>query len=178
VEDLDSCTRMGAQARHFSIPDCIYRRSGADNAALYASEAEIFGPVHPEESWLVSSLSTELAMGLPEQAILVSPLSLGGHADHRLTRQAAELLNLPLYYYADYPYAEAWDADLSGLIPDGWELDVHPVSAQGLSAWCAAVAAHRSQISTFWAELEGMQSSIREYYSRFGGVRLWRQRLP
>ena len=176
AEDLQSCAQMGAWARHFPIPDCIYRRLETDGTAPYASEAEIFGPLHLGEAALVESLSAELARGLTEQPVLICPLSLGGHVDHRLTRLAAERLDRSLWFYADYPYAEASAADLSGLIPEGWEMFVYPISAEGLSAWFRCVAAHRSQISTFWPDLDSMEASIQAYCRRHGGVRLWRER--
>lgn len=176
AEDLQSCAQMGAWARHFPIPDCIYRRLETDGTAPYASEAEIFGPLHLGEADLVESLSAELAKGLTEQPVLICPLSLGGHVDHRLTRLAAERLDRSLWFYADYPYAEASAADLSGLIPEGWEMFVYPISAEGLAAWFRCVAAHRSQISTFWPDLDSMEASIQAYCRRHRGVRLWRER--
>jgi hypothetical protein len=111
---------------------------------------------------------------LPSQASLVCPLTLGGHVDHRLTRAAAELLGRPLWYYADYPYVLGHPVETSGSLPQHVELGVYQLSADGLAAWGRSVAAHTSQISTFWSTLESMQYELQHYYDMHGGLRLWR----
>lgn len=173
-EDIEACRRLGAGFRHYPIPDCIYRRVGPGAIAAYASEGAIFGPLHPAESELVDDLAAELRRSLTPQMELVCPLALGGHVDHRLTRLAAERLERPLWFYADYPYAAQTGDSLASVLPGGCEMTVFPVSGQALHAWCDAVAAHRSQISTFWPDLAAMRASIERYCSLYGGIRLWR----
>lgn len=178
-EDAASCTVLGARFYHFPFPDCIYRRSPLSGEALYASEAAIFGPLHSDETGLVEDLARHLARKLHTQYELVQlklvcPLALGGHVDHRLVRAAAELLDCPLWYYADYPYVVENADDIPGKLPDGWELEGFPISAAGMHAWVESVAAHRSQIDTFWPDIDAMEDAIREYARSYGGVRLWR----
>ncbi len=152
------------------MPDCIYRRSPVTGEHLYASEDALWSPVHPDEAPLVDKIAATLKRELPPGARLVIPLGLGGHVDHRLTRAAAERLGVPLLYYADYPYVLQPDqrARLAGL-----PFRVLPVSPAGLAAWEAAVAAHKSQISTFWGSLAEMREAIRAYSRQMGGVRLY-----
>lgn len=172
-EDRISSRLMGANPRHFSIPDAIYRRSSIDGRFVYASEQELFAELHPHEADLVQKLRTELDSALPTECELVCPLALGGHVDHRLVRSAVQCLNRQLWYYADYPY-------LLDLVQDqvkmyaGLSLQVFPISADGLDIWVDAVAAHASQLSTFWPGFEEMRSAIRSYWSQFEGLRLWR----
>jgi LmbE family N-acetylglucosaminyl deacetylase len=172
-EDQASCATLMARPGYFPIPDCIYRRSEVDGAALYASEGAIMGPVHPLEAPLVEQLSRELERRLPKEAEIVAPMALGGHVDHRLVRQAAQELVRPLWYYADVPYALSRAEELKKLDESGWKATTYPVSEAGLAAWQAAVAAHASQISTFWPDLESMRAAIRSYCEKSGGVRLW-----
>ena len=172
-EDQTSCAVMGANPGYFPIPDCIYRRSEVDGAALYASESAIMGPVLPLEAPLVEQLCRELERRLPKDAEIVAPLALGGHVDHRLARQAAQGLERPLWYYADVPYVLSRAEELEKLVDSGWKDAIIPVSEAGLAAWQAAVAAHASQISTFWPDLESMRAAIRSYCEKSGGVRLW-----
>jgi LmbE family N-acetylglucosaminyl deacetylase len=177
-EDLISCSRLGADCHHFPIPDCIYRCSAIDGQALYASEEAIFGSLHPDESSLVGEIADLLAQKLHEcgktdTVRLVCPLALGGHVDHRLARAAADLLGQPLWYYADYPYVIEKAADIPSLLPWGYHLYIYHLSSAGLEAWMAAVAAHRSQISTFWADMTAMEAAIWAYARNNGGVRLW-----
>ena len=55
----------------------------------------------------------------------------------------------------------------------GFDAKIFPVSAAGLDVWKDAVAAHTSQISTFWSDLDQMRSAIQNYWQQFEGVRLW-----
>jgi LmbE family N-acetylglucosaminyl deacetylase len=174
AEDLASCAHMGVAARHFSIPDCIYRRHPADDSALYASEESIFGELHPSENDLVELLSAELRRSLPVSVSLVCPLTLGGHVDHRLTRAAAEKLQRPLWFYADYPYVLRDWQENDGRVA-GMEKVLFPISESSLKVWGDAIGAHTSQVFTFWPDLETMSVAIREYALRMGGVPLWRR---
>ncbi len=94
--------------------------------------------------------------------------------DHLLTRAAAEKLGIPLWYYADYPYVERIDAK-DKMLFEGLESTLHPISEAGLRAWQEAVAAHASQISTFWLNEETMKEAIQKYLHRLGGIPLWRR---
>lgn len=186
AEDIESCARMGASWRHFSVPDCIYRRGEKDGEPLYASEESLFNRLHSSEANLVHKLSAELAQSLrrlapnPERNVaaerdikLVCPLTLGGHVDHRLARAALESLGQSLWYYADYPYVLDHAGELTHLQGLGWEAVVFPISERGLKAWEQAVAAHASQISTFWPDLDSMKAALRDYLQQVG-ITLWR----
>ena len=173
AEDRLACQRLGATPRYFNLPDCIYRRSPENGESLYNSELEIFGEIHPAEAGLVASLAQELAQAIPRGAKLVSPLTVGGHADHRLVRAAAERLELPTYYYADYPYVQ-WLRGIPAELVSGMEPSVFPISEAGLVSWVESVAAYSSQISTFWFRLEDMEAEIRQYCQKDSGVQLWR----
>lgn len=182
AEDIAACQRLGAAHRHFDVPDCIYRRAGQAGSAaesgdfLYASEESLFDRLHPAEEPLIQALADELALALPAEAQPVCPLTLGNHVDHQLTRAAAERLGRPLWYYADYPYASKHNPQLEQLRQQGWQTTRFPVSPGGLRAWQEAIAAHQSQISTFWPDLETMQAAIQEYCDQSGGgVNLWQR---
>ncbi len=170
AEDIESCTRLGAAYRHFDVPDCIYRRSPLTGLPLYDSEESLWTPVHPHEQGLVQQISASLRAGFPAGARLVCPLTLGDHVDHRLTRAAAERMGAPLWFYADYPYVlktglPAAQAQLQSTYT--------PLSPEALIAWQESIAAHRSQISTFWASLDEMEAAIAAYHHQMGGVCLW-----
>lgn len=188
-EDIESCTRMGASWRHFSVPDCVYRRGKEGGAPLYASEETIFGPLQTYESHLVRSLSVEIAEsiqgqdrehpgkdGLPRLE-LVCPLALGGHVDHRLVRAAIERTGYPVWYYADYPYVREHAGTLTRLKQQGWKAVFFPITENGLAAWELAIAAHASQISTFWPDLPTMKAAISAYLQPEGGIFLWKPPL-
>jgi len=173
-EDLVSCRIMGAAAHHMPVPDCIYRRGGVANLPLYASEESLTGPLHPEEDRLVDDLAAMLAKSIPSEAQVVSPLALGNHVDHNLTRKAAENLGIRLWYYADYPYVLKNTQIIARLEQEGWGNQFFPISAQGVDIWLEAIAAHASQISTFWLDLDSMKARVRLYIQSEQGIRLWK----
>jgi len=187
LEDQLSCGIMGAETRHFNLPDCIYRLgppgTHQEGLALYDSEESLWDLPHPAEANLIKNLGDELRAELPEQAEIVCPLSLGGHVDHRITRQAVESLGFRLWYYPDYPYALKSQNELHALEREGLQSCVFTISERGLQAWINAVAAHQSQISTFWSidthrqvpAIQAMKEAIRSYYEMMGGVSLWKK---
>ena len=177
AEDLRSCALLLATAHHFSIPDCIYRGTiiNDQHTFLYASEDALFDRLHPAEEPLVDRLVNELSQELPREARMVCPLALGGHVDHRLVRAAAERLGHDLLYYADYPYMLKSADEIASLAEQKWQRRHYPISADGLAAWQNAVAAHESQISTFWANQQAMKSALKSDLEQFGGLNLWKK---
>jgi len=170
AEDIESCTILGASYRHLSAPDCIYRRSEQTGEYLYTSESSLTGPLHPDEESLVRRLSQTLKAALTPEVSLVCPLGLGNHVDHQLARAAAERLNIPLWYYADYPYIR----DIPDWEPENLKPIQHQISDEGVTAWQDSVAAHRSQISTFWKNIPEMRAEILDYARQMKGIILWR----
>ena len=174
LEDQAACQVLGAGYRYFELPDCIYRPGGKESIYYYASEEAIFGELHPGETPLIAELAHTLAQALPEDAQVVCPLGLGGHVDHRLTRVAAELPGRPLWYYADYPYVLVDAPQLERLEREGWGWQRFPLVDRSVEVWQEAIAAHASQISTFWSGLESMAADLRAYSKCEKGIRLWR----
>lgn len=172
AEDIVACSILGASHRHFSIPDCIYRQSLLTGDYLYASENSLFGRLHPDEQVLVRELSQTLKEALTPEVNLVCPLGLGNHVDHQLTRAAAEHLQIPLWYYADYPYLQ----DVPDWQPQQMNSVQFAISEKGIMTWGNAVAAHQSQISTFWEDLSDMRRSIKAYSQQMGGQILWKMK--
>lgn len=173
AEDETACRILGADTKHFSIADCIYRRSTVNNQPYYPGDGDIFGELHPTEWYLVTELAVLLMQELPPQVNLVSPLAIGCHVDHNLVRLAAEHLDFPLWYYADYPYVLKDGDNQSNKIAEMTPV-LMEVTDRGLDAWEHAVVAYSSQISTFWPNPQSASQSIRDYYQHFNGIRLWR----
>lgn len=169
IEDTVACGQLGAAYVHFDTPDCIYRMDKDQADYYYQTDEAIFGEVDPGEADLVNQVAQLIKENLPEDAAVICPLTLGGHVDHRLTRKAAEQLGIPLLYYADYPYV-LYDTPESRKLDD---FNVYTVSPKGLEAWQDAVSEYQSQISTFWYDEASMRTSIRAYWEKFGGIRLW-----
>ena len=172
-EDIKSCRHLEASYRHFTIPDCIYRRHAQTGEFMYASLDALSGLLHPGDASIINEIHKELHGSLPSDTTLVCPLALGNHVDHQLTRQAAEELGWKLWYYADFPYVLGRKDQLGQMQSEGWNSMVFPISQAGLRAWQDSIEAHASQISTFWSSALEMRRVIGVYLNLNGGVRLW-----
>lgn len=174
AEDKSACHRLRAGWRHFSIPDCIYRRSPHDGSPLYSTEDEVFGAIHPEEAGLVEHIRRQLLQVIPSETRIVCPLTIGGHVDHRLTRSAAEGLGLNLWYYADYPYVQMPEANLPAKTA-GMQIERFDIIEADVDVWTHAAAAYASQTSSFWDDIDAMRRAIRAHYSLMQGLPVWRK---
>ncbi len=172
-EDRRACRRLGAQPRHLSIPDAIYRQ-GPGGRFLYDSEEAIFGPLREEEAGLLARLKAELAPLLVAADAVYAPLGVGGHVDHRLTRMAAEKTGTPLTYYWEFPYAARGSGLPAGLaMPEGETLRV-VLQPEFLREWQRAAAEYSSQRSTFWSDERALAAEITAYCERNAGLHLLR----
>lgn len=168
-EDIQSCAVLGVAHHHFALRDCIYRASEKTGAYLYPSESAIFDSLHPDDHPVIVQLTRDIAAKLPKKARIVCPLAIGGHVDHQLTRAAAERLGISLWYYQDFPYV----LDLPLVVPKGLSAHIFTVSSAGMQAWQDSIAAHSSQINTFWGNIQEMQMSILAYSQQVQGILLW-----
>jgi LmbE family N-acetylglucosaminyl deacetylase len=141
-------------------------------------EDELWQPVHPHEQPVLEQLTQWCLDGVGPSDVLVSPLSLGNHVDHRLTRAAAERVaaqtGCDLWYYTDYPYAARSEAGWPGKIGEGWQKTCQAISPEALRAWKEAVACYRSQMSTFFKDRADLNASLENYLQTGGGACLWR----
>ncbi len=142
---------------------------------MYAAEAALNGPLHPGDSQVIHALRDELRRSLPGEANVVCPLALGAHVDHQLTRLAAEQLGRDCWYYADFPYVLSCQDQLEQLRQDGWDSQLFAISSEGLLAWQDAIAAHASQVSTFWETAAMMRQAVEQFLYLNGGLRLWKK---
>ncbi len=169
-EDLAAAARVGAETRHFGLPDCIYRRSSGGEL-LYPEG--VFVSPHPLEAGLDQKIAAALDEELRPDDLLVCPLTIGGHLDHILTRAAVERLGRQLWYYADIPYLLDHPEALEPATKD-LHADLFPVTEAGLSAWLDGIAAYKSQMKILFEAEEKMREAVRIYWADRRGVRLWR----
>ena len=173
TEDAAACEVLGADPVYFDIAECIYRFRPDNGQPLIGSNDELFQPLPDIEKPLASQVTRMLAQHLDGESRLVSPLAVGGHIDHHQVRTAAEGLDLPLYYYPDYPYIASGSQNQSSLIQPGWQPVQFSISDADFVAWQTAVAAYRTQLSTFWISLDDMKSALKDYRNQGGGSQLW-----
>jgi LmbE family N-acetylglucosaminyl deacetylase len=176
-EDAVACQILGAAFQHWSIPDCIYRADPDTDQLLYEDVAAIFGPIRETEHSLVQSVS-EAFRQLPEHGYLVPPLTLGHHVDHQIVRRAAAMGYGPdLWHYEDYPYAQWPDGGQQlALYQRTWQSRVVPLGNDALEARSRAIAAFRSQVSSFFRDEADLRKQVSAYAGQVGGERLWRRK--
>lgn len=169
IEDQNAAGWVGATAKHLENVDAIYRRT---NTGTLMYTQDVFDPIHPRENNVVENVARMLARDLTHYDTLVCPLALGGHVDHVITRLAAESLGRPLWYYADIPYLFRHAETLAPAV-EGMNGKTFFISAQGLAAWQESIAAHASQLSSLFADLQDMQTQIKNYRQSRSGLTIW-----
>jgi len=178
-EDIAALTYLGADYLHWPVPDCIYRTDPASGEAFYASEEALFGKVNADEVELIKFV-VQLMENLPPHRRLLAPLTVGNHVDHQLTRQAAKRWLRPKkpVYYEDYPYARKEKAVIAATTPSlSWRPEIIPLADDALQAKIDATVYYRSQIGSFFANLEELSAQMKDYCQRIGGERIWHRRI-
>lgn len=180
-EDEAALGILNADVLHWDWPECVYRRHPNTGEFLYPSEESLWDRVHPAEHELPVQFARRLAdLHLAPGAQVFVPLTVGGHVDHHIVRQAAELWGAPrgeLIYYEEYPYAEHPEA--LGVVlgnREGWEVEIVPLDEDALDAKAKAVAQYRSQISTFFIGTDEIAIRLRAYAAVAGAERAWAER--
>ncbi len=170
IENQEAAALVGAETVNFSIPDCIYRHSPTGEL-LYPED--VFAPIHTFEKNLDAGIAATLTSELEPDDKVISPLAIGGHLDHVLTRLAAEHLDRPVWYYADIPYLIN-HPELLVPATKGLKETLYPISEKGLRIWQSGIAAYATQILMLFETGEKMQEAIHAYWENLRGVRLWR----
>lgn len=177
-EDIEACDLLGADPKHFMIPDCIYRRSPQTEDWLYPYEEALFSGLDPVEKPLIDVLAGQLSTELSSDDLVISPLGIGNHVDHELTRKAAQRLDHELRFYADYPYArESQNRTILQVMNNSndWKNEGYQITRQGLRTWKEASACYRSQINMFWNGESELKEELELFSASMSGMRLWKK---
>jgi LmbE family N-acetylglucosaminyl deacetylase len=173
-EDAQACELMGVSWEHWDLPDCVYRRD-VSGAPLYPTWEDVIAGVHEADHGLIEALAHRLGT-LPPAKLVLAPLTVGGHADHRVTHRAAfQWREADVWLYEDYPYAGAPGA-VETVVGDhaGWETRVVPLETADLTAKFDAISCYASQLSSFFADRVDLEAKVGGYAALVGGERHWR----
>lgn len=174
-EDRMACRALGADWLHVAVPDGIYRRHPQTGSPLYPSLHCLFKKSHPDDG--AESCWIETLQGLPTAQLVMAPLAVGGHADHRLARSAAEgVFGQSLWYYEDFPYAKKWGAVPKTIWPPWhWRSQTIQLAPDDLNARCKAAAIYTSQIAMLQGN-RAFHQKVERYVRKIGGERIWQKR--
>ena len=174
-EDILSCSILGARHRHFNYLDCIYRVDD-QNKPIVVKEEDLYQAIPPTQIHLVEEIQNLILSLVNDEDIIISPMAIGDHIDHRILLKSIQNLNLKnTRFYEDFPYiqkSQPIDSNLSTLCANKYEL-----SSENIIKWHESVAAHTSQISTFWDSQDHMRNQIKQFFMNGGGTCLWEQKI-
>ena len=172
LEDIEACKVLGAAFRHFHFLDCIYRKDYSGDAIIQKEE-DLYQPIPKSQLPLVEEISSIIKSQIMPEDFIVSPLAIGDHLDHQIIFQSIMSLNLQnLFFYEDYPYVIKTQKNedvKENLIPLNFHLD-----DENIQNWYRSIAAYKSQISTFWKDIDHMKTEISHFFEIGGGKNLWR----
>ncbi len=169
AEDQRAAAMVGAKAVHFDFLDCIYRR-GRKGESLYT---DVFVPLHEAETDLPAQVAQVMIAWLKPDDFVIAQLAIGGHVDHFIVRNAAELLHRSIAWIEDIPYLLNYPDDLAPKTARMKD-SAQPVSEAGLKVWQDAIEMYASQFSTLFDSPEIMRQKISGYWSERKGIRFWR----
>ena len=181
-EDKAALAIVGAKGNYFDVPDCIYRRGGERNRWLYAREESLFGKLHGAEDSLISAIARNLLAHVDKlekdsEVKLIVPLAIGNHVDHQLVRYAAERAfgSETLTYYPDFPYILNREQIVTYENSADWQSQVTYLDENAINQKVEAIAAYKSQISTFWKNKKQLEREVREFVRGWGnGEMFWK----
>jgi LmbE family N-acetylglucosaminyl deacetylase len=175
AEDVAACAILGCTPMHLAYADCIYRSLPGGTSPRIEKNMDLFQYDPAKDLPLARELSEFLKSQLPADCALVVPLGVGGHIDHIVTRTAAEILERPLWYYADFPYSADCSEEIREKLPAHTIPCRFDTPSEAMTAWKQAIAAYRTQISSFWLSLEDMEQTMEEYAHTDCGKLLWQR---
>ena len=181
AEDRAASARLGADVLHWDVPDSLYRRT-PDGRPLCASLRSLFAPPLVAETALEEECRRRLA-DLPPHGLLVAPLAVGGHINHRLARRVAErspqAARGGAAFYEDFPYVLRWRALAKALGRQAdWAPDVLALEEPAVAAKLEAIAAYATQVPSLFPGAGRLEKDVRTWARKVGGERIWRRAAP
>lgn len=177
AEDREAARRLGAAIAHWPFVEALYRLDASGARPLYDSVEALYAQPAAADIERVDAIAARIA-ALPPAALLLAPLGVGGHVDHRLVRSAAERSGREVAFYEEFPYSEwKWFAVRRALErPRDWESESLPLPATLAAVKRDAILAYRSQVGALFRTEGRLGKQLRRHARRAGGERIWRRR--
>lgn len=150
--DQRAYSHYNIEINNLDFLDAIYRFDVINKRPNYLDPIDIFSTVNPKDTYLASSIfkSIEQQFKLTNLDVILSPLGVGGHVDHEITRLAAENFEQPLVlYYEDCPYSfqPTIRSSRQALTIDMYPLIV-PIDSNCTSLKITAIKEYNTPVST------------------------------
>jgi len=177
-EDLEACRRLAVEVEQWPLREALYRCDAAGEP-LYPTLAALFGEIAAADQPAAAEVAARIA-ALPPARLLLAPLAVGGHVDHRVVRRAAEASGREIAYYEEFPYSEwkwfAVERALGGR--RGWEPEVLRLTPELAGRRLEAIRAYASQVPALFRTEARLAKQLRRAARRAGGERIWRRSRP
>lgn len=105
VEDTSALQELGVISLHLNLVDGGFRTDTKN--ALYPSPRHLFSNwINPRDKKIITVLNKKWRQFFKPSDTIVSPLAVGRHTDHLLTKLSVQGLSQEITYweYLDYPY--------------------------------------------------------------------------
>ena len=172
-EDMDACTLLSVNFRHFRFLDCIYRRYPGSHTPVVKKTADLFKPVCEKETELLTVITHTLRQHLDPDDVIILPLGVGSHIDHLLVKNLAGDLENERLYYPDYPYAAKIKSINDLTLPQDAVKYHYLLTGAELRLWQKSAGCYQSQVSSFWKSAEEMKADIARYAFSLVGSTIW-----
>lgn len=168
LEDREATAQVGAKCVQFDFLDCLYRCDRLGRP-MY-SDVEL--PIHSDDVDLAAQIAQTMIAWVDPDDTLVCQLAVGGHVDHVIVRQAAEMLRRPLTYDVDLPYLLDHPEELE---PSTFGLreSLQPISEPSFRCWITAIECYRSQIGAVFGSHELMHQRMHDFWLDQRGIQFW-----
>lgn len=199
AEDRAAIGLLGADLRHLSFNDAIYRGHPARGEWFYTNSTELFGEIHPADLPLAGTIAEAILAIVPqtgEAPVIYAPLTVGHHVDHQLVHEAAgrlDRLGQTVIFYEDYPYVDpaypytqapadddkptSLEATLAAKQVAKLRPQLRPLSETDLTAKIDSVRAYASQLDMLFGGESAAADYIRSYALSVGqgkpAERIW-----
>ena len=171
-EDLAAMGYLGCAWLHLGFSEAIYRRSPTDGRLIYRhprqkwTRPNVADTAHMEELFLVLR---RLCANMGPR-LLVSPLGVGHHVDHRICALTALRLaggQTEVLFYEDFPYVAGGiaeggeDSPTKALARLGLEPRQRYVVPANTTRQLKALSFYESQVEPLFGDAEGMRKALR-----------------
>lgn len=164
AEDDLALQTLGVRTTRLGLPEALYRRDDRGQPR-YAHPGAIFRSSHDTEASLIDRLASEFSRltAITSADLLLAPLGIGGHIDHKVVAAAANHLSLATLWYEDVPYViydhcREWRRDLEPADPT-----IRVATHTQWRTKLDAISRYASQHAILWPDPSNWRSFVTSY---------------
>jgi LmbE family N-acetylglucosaminyl deacetylase len=105
-EDSKVLRSLNIKFTHLDFIDAAWRIDDEKKQIYKNSKSQFSGIISPKDNKLVESIKIKLEdLAIRNtRALILSPLGVGGHADHVIIRDVLKIIDYPKLFWEDFPY--------------------------------------------------------------------------